>query len=429
MRILTILGVLWIAFHGALFGRTWTDKTGRKLEAEWVSENETEVTLAKPGGEKFTYLIAKLSAEDQAFLMNQRSALATTGPTTSLPVATQAPPIEHFPVFDYGTLVSEDASQAGFTVNRWAMLEVISDQALEQKAFEKAMRPLLGMHRLLINLGLPPESLRDKECPIQISLYRSQADVSKAYGRELSVQRGFKKGGRMVATLSYFHLDSTEPNPEEPSAEQERKQQLKILMNQQAYEWSAIMPGWLVAAIADYARMLPWVEDWPQSAHAHLAMRDVLKQRLEKKAMLLTPALIERSLLVEALPLLAEDLSKPRVQPWVPKVPVGIAAPPVAANLDEEAEALHAAALATPFLPATPARGRQRRCFEGRFCTVQGLGCRAKKIHDHAFGLHGSVGSNPGRSCNPSKPRWLLSSPGQLWIARGPGGQAGPQRT
>ena len=84
MRILTTLGVLSIISHGALLGRTWTDKTGRKLEAEWVSENATEVTLAKPNGETFTYPIAKLSAEDQAFLKSHHGR-----PTTS-PVGTSA---------------------------------------------------------------------------------------------------------------------------------------------------------------------------------------------------------------------------------------------------------------------------------------------------------------------------------------------------
>ena len=46
--LLAILIVLIINAHA----RTWTDVRGRKIEAEFVSQDETSVVLQRPGGGK-----------------------------------------------------------------------------------------------------------------------------------------------------------------------------------------------------------------------------------------------------------------------------------------------------------------------------------------------------------------------------------------
>lgn len=51
--------------------RTWTDVQGRKLEAELVSSNGTEVTLKLDTGKTVSIPLAKLSGEDRTFVSEQ----------------------------------------------------------------------------------------------------------------------------------------------------------------------------------------------------------------------------------------------------------------------------------------------------------------------------------------------------------------------
>ncbi|HEY1122370.1 MAG TPA: SHD1 domain-containing protein, partial [Haloferula sp.] len=52
----------------SLDARTWTDIQGRKIEAEYVSSTDTDVTLKLASGKDATLPLTKLSAEDQAFI-------------------------------------------------------------------------------------------------------------------------------------------------------------------------------------------------------------------------------------------------------------------------------------------------------------------------------------------------------------------------
>jgi len=57
---------------GLMQARTWTSPDGRKLEGEFVSATETEVTLKMTGtGKELTFPLTKLCDEDQAFISEQ----------------------------------------------------------------------------------------------------------------------------------------------------------------------------------------------------------------------------------------------------------------------------------------------------------------------------------------------------------------------
>lgn len=51
--------------------RTWTNLTGKQLEAEYVSLSQDRVMLKSPQGETFSVLLTKLSPEDQEYVRNQ----------------------------------------------------------------------------------------------------------------------------------------------------------------------------------------------------------------------------------------------------------------------------------------------------------------------------------------------------------------------
>ncbi len=59
---------------GTVFGRTWTNDQGKKIEADFVEANGEEVTiLLTKNGKKFSIPIASLSAADQAYVKEQQS--------------------------------------------------------------------------------------------------------------------------------------------------------------------------------------------------------------------------------------------------------------------------------------------------------------------------------------------------------------------
>jgi predicted peptidase len=68
MKSLLLLASL-LSFLSLVHARTWTDVRGRKIEAELVSQDETNVVLQKPGGTKpVSVPLASLSEADHEFL-------------------------------------------------------------------------------------------------------------------------------------------------------------------------------------------------------------------------------------------------------------------------------------------------------------------------------------------------------------------------
>lgn len=63
-----------------LMAREWTNQSGQKMEADFVSSNGTTVIL-KRNGKEFGYEIAKLSAADQEFIRQQAAGATSAAPT------------------------------------------------------------------------------------------------------------------------------------------------------------------------------------------------------------------------------------------------------------------------------------------------------------------------------------------------------------
>ena len=82
-----ITGLLLLLAIGNLQARTWTEAaTGKKIDAEFVSADATNLTIALQGGKTFTLELSRLSAEDQAFVRQQQQpkpAAAAAGPQTA----------------------------------------------------------------------------------------------------------------------------------------------------------------------------------------------------------------------------------------------------------------------------------------------------------------------------------------------------------
>ncbi|MGV3658673.1 MAG: serine hydrolase domain-containing protein [Prosthecobacter sp.] len=77
MKVHAFLATLLLA--SPLLARPWTEAaSGRKIEAEYVSADAQSVTLSVKGGKTFKIELARLSAEDKAFVRQKLSAVRAT---------------------------------------------------------------------------------------------------------------------------------------------------------------------------------------------------------------------------------------------------------------------------------------------------------------------------------------------------------------
>ncbi len=75
MKILLLCCGLVACFAAPLAARTWTATDGRSLEGDYISATDTTVTFKRKDGRSFTIELAKLSADDQAFVNEQGAAV------------------------------------------------------------------------------------------------------------------------------------------------------------------------------------------------------------------------------------------------------------------------------------------------------------------------------------------------------------------
>ena len=72
MNIRIFLVLLTLLVAARLPARTWTEAaTGKKIEAQFISADATQVTIALGSGKQFKLELARLSPEDQAFVQQQ----------------------------------------------------------------------------------------------------------------------------------------------------------------------------------------------------------------------------------------------------------------------------------------------------------------------------------------------------------------------
>ena len=86
-----LLAISAIAANAAEEARTWTNKDGRTMQAEFLREVDGDVTFLMKGGKLFTLPLDQLSDEDQKFIRNAEA---------NKKVEEKAPPahVEHEPM-------------------------------------------------------------------------------------------------------------------------------------------------------------------------------------------------------------------------------------------------------------------------------------------------------------------------------------------
>jgi N-acyl-D-amino-acid deacylase len=78
LRTLALAACVLVASGNCLLARTWTEAgTGRKIEADLIKADAGAVVVATRDGKRFTLSLERLSAEDRAFLLKNKSPAAT----------------------------------------------------------------------------------------------------------------------------------------------------------------------------------------------------------------------------------------------------------------------------------------------------------------------------------------------------------------
>lgn len=89
MKMIWVVSLIGVVFAAGASAREWTNQSGLKIEAEYVSCDGTTVVLDR-GGKKIEYALAKLSAADREFIKQQMAtppaAAAATGWMHDFPV-------------------------------------------------------------------------------------------------------------------------------------------------------------------------------------------------------------------------------------------------------------------------------------------------------------------------------------------------------
>ncbi len=292
MRPFALFIILYLFSPVCLQARTWTNSQGRTVEAEFDHEEGASVVLKLANGKTVPVPLATLSPADQAFVASTRKPAAPAAPPPE-----PLPPPDRFPVFDYGVAATEGTTSNGRSVHRWGPLKVIAPQPIERSIFEKALRPVLGGLRVLEHLGFPSASLADKKLPLVIAVYPNSEEVGKAAGQEKAWDNFIKPDGRVFCSASFLELANSASASTEGDTDgnlQDRRHAAAVLYS--LHDKLSYLPTWLHEGVQDYAKMLPWVEEWPQHSHARIAMQTSLADIANKKAFLITPSLIDNVL-------------------------------------------------------------------------------------------------------------------------------------
>ncbi len=249
--------------------RSWTDVSGRKVDAEFAGMRGDSVMLKLPTGQTVPYPLSKLSAEDQAFIQTQ--AVGDSAPASPAPAAPPASEAKRVPVEKRVwpaqvevparsieiAIVSENAAERKYLYQSEAF-EFTSQAKLAGSVMKEVARTFEATRSLVDALpwGIvckPPQG-RPR---FLAALYETRDDYIAAGGPENS-------GG------VYSSGDKTFKIPF-PSLGMEKRGQtyykndnysngtlVHEITHQLMDDYLAFLPKWIIEGTAEYTEMLPY---------------------------------------------------------------------------------------------------------------------------------------------------------------------------
>lgn len=273
--------------------RPWKDTQGRIIQAAFVAASATSVTIRMPDGKQHEIPLARLSAEDQAFVRTQQPAapLATAAAAPSTPTASPTRlPVEKrtWPqnvVVPTRSIeiqpIEESVGQRRF-VYRSEAFEFTSQAKLAGSVMKEVARTFEATRSLVSSLpwGIvcqPPEGLER----YQAALYETRNDYiaaggpSNSGGVYMSGEKIFKVPfpsiGLEMRGKTWFKNDNYSGDT-----------LIHEITHQMMHDYLPFLPVWVIEGTAEYTEMLPYnAGTFRADAHKN-AMRDHIQEMLKR---------------------------------------------------------------------------------------------------------------------------------------------------
>ena len=237
--------------------RTWTSTDGRKIEAAFVSATADAVKVRMANGSTFDVPLARLSAEDQAFIKTQAS--AATGEKTSAALK-EWPRTISLADKPEVVVVREDEEKREF-VYRSPHYEFVCDSKLGSNVVREFGRMFEATYELNCQLPLDlkpkPERLREI---FQARLFTNKADYMDAGAIEGSagVYMSGKKALMVPLSSLGVRLVGSRVTLEQNPNAQDNGTLIHEITHQMMNHWLPVLPTWFIEGSAEYVEMLEY---------------------------------------------------------------------------------------------------------------------------------------------------------------------------
>jgi hypothetical protein len=240
--------------------RTWTSTDGRKIEAAFVSATAEAVKIRMANGSTFEVPLARLSAEDQAFIQSQASAApaATTEKTSA--ALREWPRTISLADKPEVVVVREDEEKREF-VYRSPHYEFVCDSKLGSNVVREFGRMFEATYELNCQLPLDlkptPERLREI---FQARLFTNKADYMDAGAIEGSagVYMSGKKALMVPLSSLGVRLVGSRVTLEQNPNAQDNGTLIHEITHQMMNHWLPVLPTWFIEGSAEYVEMLEY---------------------------------------------------------------------------------------------------------------------------------------------------------------------------
>jgi len=240
--------------------RTWTSTDGRKIEAAFVSATSDAVKIRMANGSTFEVPLARLSAEDQAFIQSQASAVpAAAGEKTSAALR-EWPRTISLADKPEVVVVCEDEEKREF-VYRSPHYEFVCDSKLGSNVVREFGRMFEATYELNCQLPLDlkptPERLREI---FQARLFTNKADYMDAGAIEGSagVYMSGKKALMVPLSSLGVRLVGSRVTLEQNPNAQDNGTLIHEITHQMMNHWLPVLPTWFIEGSAEYVEMLEY---------------------------------------------------------------------------------------------------------------------------------------------------------------------------
>jgi hypothetical protein len=272
--------------------RTWTDATGRQVEAAFAGMDATTVKLQLKDGRLVDYPIAQLSAQDQAFARlatpptpSTTATAATPAPTSNRPPAQQRSFPEKVEVsartMEKLQLVTEEPQNRKF-VYQTSSFEFTSQDKLAGSVMTEVARTFEATRELVSKLpwGIvcsPPPPLER----FQAALYETREDYFNNGGPTNS--GGVYDSGDMIFKIPFPSLGLERRGKTWFKNENYRNDTLvHEITHQMMHDYLPFIPKWIIEGSAEYTELMPYSAGTFRVASHKSGIKDYFDSMLQR---------------------------------------------------------------------------------------------------------------------------------------------------